>query len=87
MELGLMRNANPKLRLKKGLLLSGDEFYYSPRPTTDARKLSLVSKTAKSKAPKPKVKTATQMPLPAVPRTLREKAKSSQERAAREKKG
>ncbi|RYX78208.1 hypothetical protein EON76_06785 [bacterium] len=89
-----MRNANPKLRLKKGLLLSGDEFYYSARPTTTPEDFDLVSKEAKGKKSKSKtavkdkkktVATATKPPV--LPRPLREKARSSQEKAARERKG
>lgn len=71
-----MRNARTKSRLLKGELATGSEYYYSARPTTDAKEtVRLISKTAaKRKKTKPVAK-ATKPPV--VTRPVREKARAA----------
>lgn len=69
-----MRNTRLKSRMQKGQLATGTEYYFSARPTTDAKALVLISKKAKRKKPKTVAK-ATKPPV--VTRPLREKARGA----------
>jgi hypothetical protein len=83
-----MRKATrPKLRLHKGQLESGAEYYYSARPSRTAKEtLSLVSKPAKARKVQLPKKVAKATKPPVITRPVREKAKGA-EKTQRAKKG